>query len=166
MAKTAAHLCSFSYIDGLSATLIVIIITQVVAVRGGAGKHRAFQVLAMAGAAGIGISLVEVLVLEVPRPAVDVVHTVGAVEGQRQAGMTDTALGDGARMALQLVGRDIIVRSWQGIRPDRMGGAVAAFAGDTAVTEAVAVERTGVFSEALVAGDTRCCDIDVVTPCL
>lgn len=164
MAKAAAHLCSFSYIDGLSTTLIVLIITQVVAVRGGAGKHRAFQVLAMAGAAGIGIRFVEILVLEVPRPAVDVMHAVGAVEGKWQAGMTDAALGDGARMALQLVGRDVVIGSGHGIRPDGVGRAVTAFAGDTAVTETVAIERIGVFSEALVTGQARCGDIDMITP--
>ena len=96
MAQAAAHFCSFSDMDGLSATLIILIITQVVTVRGGAGKYRAFQVQAMAGLAGFGARFVEILVLEVPRPAVDVMHAMGTAEGKRQAGVTDAALGDGA----------------------------------------------------------------------
>lgn len=169
MAQAAAHFRPFRQIDGLSATafiviIIVLIIQQVDAVSGGAGKHRAFQVHAMAGAAVIGISFVEILVFEVPRPAVDVMHAMGAIKRKRQAGVTAAALGDSTGMALQLHGRQVVIGGWQRIRPDRMGGAMAAFAGDTAVTEAVAVERIVVFSKALVTGQARCGDIDMITP--
>jgi len=54
----------------------------------------------MAGAAVIGISFVEILVFEVPRPAVDVMHAMGTIKRKRQAGVTAAALGDSAGMAL------------------------------------------------------------------
>jgi len=41
---------------------------------------------------------------------------------------------------------------------------MATFAGDSAVTDAVAVERIVVFSKALVTGQARCGDIDMITP--
>ena len=105
MAQATAHFRSFRQIDGLSATtfiviIIVLIIPQVDAVSSSAGKHRAFQVHAMAGAAVIGISFVEILVFEVPRPAVDVMHAMGTIKRKRQAGVTAAALGDSAGMAL------------------------------------------------------------------
>ena len=168
MAQATAHFRPFCQTDGLSATafivIVILIIPQVDAVSGGAGKHRAFQVHAMAGAAVIGICCVEILVFEVPRLAVDVMHAMGATERKRQAGVTAAALGDSAGMALQLHGRQVVIGRRQRIRPDRVGGAMATCAGHTAVSEAVAVERTDVFSEALVAGQARCGDIDIISP--
>ena len=101
MAQVAAHSRAFRHVYGLSTTAIVIVviiffIDQVVSVRSRLRQHRAFQVLAVAGAAGTGVALVEVLMFEVPGPAVDVMHAMGAAEGQRQAGMTDAALADAA----------------------------------------------------------------------
>jgi len=168
VAQVAAYFRPFCQIDGLSATtfivIIVLIIPQVDAVSGGAGKHGAFQVDAMAGAAGIGVSFVEILVFEVPFPAIDVMHAMGAIERKRQAGVTAAALADSAGMALQLNGRDVVIGGRQCVRPDGMGGAVATFTGHTAVSEAVAVERIGIFSEALVISQAGCSGIDIIRP--
>ncbi len=106
----------------------------------GAGKHRTIQIRAMAGLAGAFITLIKILMLQVPGAAVDVMHAVGAAQGQWQTGMTDTTLNDGAAVSLQIFGRLIVIRIRIGDRPDCMGGAVAGLAGDIAVTQAVAVE--------------------------
>ena len=166
MTQAAAHSSAFNQADGLSITAFVIIvfIPQAVSVGSCLRKHSAFQVLAMTGAAGVRISLVEIHVFLVPRSAVDVMHTMRAIQGKRQAGMTNAAFTDGAGMALQLVGGHIVIGRRQCIGPDRMGGSMAAFAGDTAVSQAVSVERTGVFSKALVVGQTGRGDIDITIP--
>lgn len=54
----------------------------------------------MAGAAGVGISLVVVLMPEVPRPAVDAIHAMGTIEGEWQTGVTAAARADGSGMTL------------------------------------------------------------------
>ena len=117
MAQIAAYRRAPGHVNGS----VTIIVPQVVPVRCGPGKYRAFQVPAMAGLAGIGIVLVEILMLQVPASAVDVVHTMGSMQGKRQAGMAGTALDDAAGMALQLDGRQVVIGGCQCIRPDRMG---------------------------------------------
>jgi hypothetical protein len=76
MAQTTAYLRAFDQVNGF----VPIIVPQVFSIRCSSGKHRAFQVLAMAGPAGIGIILVEILMLQVPVSAVDVVHPMGALQ--------------------------------------------------------------------------------------
>ena len=117
MAQIAAYRRAPGHVNGS----VTIIVPQVVPVRCGPGKHRAFQVPAMAGLAGIGIVLVEILMLQVPACAVDVVHPMGSIQGKWQAGMAGTALDDAAGMALQLDGRQVVIGGRQCIRPDRMG---------------------------------------------
>lgn len=117
MAQTAAHRRALGQVNGS----VTIIVPQVVSIRCGSGKHRAFQVCAMAGPAGIRILLVEILMLQVPASAVDVVHSMGAIQGKWQAGMAGTALDEAAGMALQLDGRQVVIGGRQRIRPDRMG---------------------------------------------
>jgi len=64
--------------------------------------------------------------------------------------MAGTALDDAAGMALQLDSRQIVIGGRQRIRPDRMGRSMATFAGDVAVTQAVAVECIAIFRKSFV----------------
>jgi len=77
MAQIAAHCRTLGQVNAL----LTIIIPQQDPVGCGLGQHGAFQVETMTATAGIGILLVEILMLQVPPRAVDVVHTVGAIEG-------------------------------------------------------------------------------------
>ena len=58
-------------------------------------------------------------------------------------------------MALELVGRDIVVGIGIGVRPDRVGAAVTAFAHDPAVTLTAAVVVPAEAIERLVLGPAR-----------
>ena len=75
-----AQIAAYRRAPGHVNSSVTIIVPQVVPVRCGSGKYRAFQVPAMAGLAGIGIVLVEILMLQVPVSAVDVVHPMGALQ--------------------------------------------------------------------------------------
>ncbi len=68
--------------------------------------------------------------------------------------MADAALGDFPRVALELVGGDIVVGVDLG-RPFRVGAAVAGFAGHAAVCLTEAEEGVGVFRKALVGRHER-----------
>ena len=154
MAQVAAYLCTLAHADGVGAAvgaavvivvlftfIIVFIIEQVDAVCGRNGQYRAFQIQAVTGTAGIRIAFVEIFVFTGPCTAVHVVHTVGAVQRWRQAGMAGAAFADRAGVALKLDRGYIVIRVRHRIRPDRVGGTVAALACDAAVTQAVAVQR-------------------------
>jgi hypothetical protein len=145
MAEVAAHLRPPGDCNGF----IAIIVPQVFPVRSRAGKHRAFQVPPMTGPAGTGVSLVEILMPQIPPAAGNVMHPVGTVEGKRQTGVTGTALDDGAGMPLQLGGSQVVIGGRLRIRPDRMRGPVTALAGDIAMPQTVAVKRIAVSAKRL-----------------
>lgn len=91
-------------------------------------------------------------------------HAMRSVQCQGQTGVADTAVADGAGVALKLGGCDIVIGLRVGIRPDRMWRAVAAFTSDAAMPQAVAVERGTVFGEPFVAGASRCRIVDLAIP--
>ena len=99
MAQVTAHSRAFGYTDGLSAAFIIVVIffiTQVDAVSSRLRQHRAFKVTSVTGLAGTRVAFVEIFMLQVPRPAVDVMHAMGATEGQGKRGMAYAALADAA----------------------------------------------------------------------
>lgn len=104
MAQITAYRCASGEVDGP----VTIIVPQEVPRRCCAGKYLTLQVFAMAGATGIGVLLVEILMLQIPVSTVEVVPPVRAIQGRRQPGMAGTALANGAGMPLQLQlhGRD------------------------------------------------------------
>lgn len=160
MAQVAAHRGAFRHMNGP----IAVIIPQIVPIRSGPGEGRTFQTLTMATTACARVAPVVAAVSQVPGPAVDIMHAMRSVQGQGQAGVADSAVAEGTGMALKLGGRDIVIGLRVGIRPDRVGRAVAAFAGDAAVSQAVAVERGIVFGEPLVVRGSRCGIVDLTIP--
>ncbi len=167
MAHVAAYCCSLDHCDSLARPafiVIILVVAQENAIRCSLGEHGAFQVPTMTGAAGIRIAFIEILMFSIPARTIDVVHAVWAVKGKRQAGMTATALADGAGMSLQLVRRHVIIGRGQCIWPDCMRGAMTTLAGDTTVTQAITVKRIFIFSKALVVCQARRGDIDITRP--
>jgi len=117
-----------------------IIIALVIPISRSTRENSAIQVIAMAGLTGIGIAAIEVFMSKIPTAAVNIVHTMGAIQGIGQTGVAGGALSDRAGVPLDLSGGHIVIGAVLSIRPDRMGRAVAALAGNTTMPQAVAVQ--------------------------
>ena len=105
MAHIATNCRSFTQVKGS----VAVIISQEIPVCSSLGKYCAFQVLTVTGTTGTGIALIEFFMLEVPSTIIDIMHTMWAVEGTWQTGVTGAAFTDGACVSLQLCSRQVII---------------------------------------------------------
>ena len=94
----------------------------------------------MAGAAGIGVLLGEILMLLGKLRVAHRMHSMRSFKSHTEiARMAGVALNDGSGMALQPLRRLVVVGQCIGVGPDRMGAAVAAFTEESAVALAAAI---------------------------